>query len=161
RHRAAEQLADLSQVRADPLLLLVEVVDLALSDAADALGLALGVGQQLVSLRLGLGEDRVGVLLGVSDELLRVLICLAPGLLGLHAGLPGPLLGDRRPLLGLGPHLLSGLLRLGEPLGLLPLSFLPAGGNLHLEYSLGLRPRRLAVLECPLCLAAHLISLFL
>ena len=123
------------------------------------LDLVLGVGQLLVGLGLRLRDDLVGVLLGVGDQLLGVLVSLAPGLLGLGAGLGGPLLGGGGPLLGLGDQLLGGRLGRGQPFCLLPLGFLPAGGQLDLELGLGLGALRLALLQDALRLAAHLVRL--
>ena len=109
--------------------------------------------QQLVGLRLGLGDDLVGVLLRVRHELARVLVGVAAGLVGLRGRLGGPLLGGGRALLRLGDQLLRGGLGGGEPLGLLPLGLLAAGGELDLELRLGLRPLRLALVEDALRLA--------
>src|SRR5262249_3859979 len=100
-HLAAEQLADLGQVRRDALLLLVELVDLALRGRAHPVGLGLGVGQELIGLRFGLRDDLVGVLLRVADQLAGVLVGVTAGLLPLGGRLALPLLcpcGPRLPL---------------------------------------------------------------
>ncbi len=76
-----------------------------------------------------------------------MLVGFAPGLLGLGAGLGGPLLRRGGPLLRLADQLLGGGLGRGQPLGLLPLRFLAAGRQLDLELGLGLRPLRLALLQ--------------
>ena len=159
RHLGAEQLADLGQVSGDAFLLLRQLVDLTLRTGAVPLDLGLGVRQQLLSLGLRLGDDLVGVLLGVADQLPRVLVGFAPGLLRLGAGLGGPLLRGRGPLLGLADQLLGGGLGRRQPLGLLPLRFFAAGGQLDLELGLGLGPLRLALLQDALGLAAHFVSL--
>jgi hypothetical protein len=75
--------------------------------------------------------------------------------------LGGTLLGGRGPLLGLGDQLLGGALRRGQPLGLLPLRLLAAGRKLDVELGLGLGPLSLALLQDPLRLAPHLVSLAL
>ncbi len=88
-----------------------------------------------------------------------MLLGLAPGVVGLRAGLGGPLLRGRGALLGLGDQLLRRRLRRRQALGLLALRFLAAGGELDLELGLGLRPLGLALLQDALRLAAHLVRL--
>ena len=90
---------------------------------------------------------------------LGVLIGVPAGLVGLRGRLGRALLGGGGPLLGLGDQLLRGGLGGGEALGLLALGLFPARREGDLELGLGLSPLRLALLQDPLRLAAHLVGL--
>ncbi len=90
-----------------------------------------------------------------------MLVRVAAGLLGLGTRLGRPLLRRGRPLLRLGDELLGRGLGGGQSLGFLPFGFFPARRELDLEFGLGLRALRFALLEKPLGLAPHLVSLAL